>query len=184
VGIGMSDPDTYDSRLAKIINYQNTFLHKEPKLDITERRSDQKKYDFVISSEVFEHIEPPIRVAFENLHRLLNRGGFCVFTVPYSLNGGMREHFADLFDYKIVKEKDQRVLINRTREGHEYRHSNLTFHGGHGQTLEMRIFNREGLFEILKMASFANIHFHKIEKPEYGIVWNDTQPLPITMTRA
>jgi hypothetical protein len=127
---------------------------------------------------VFEHIEPPIRTAFRNLYRLLNYGGVCIFTVPYILHGEMQEHFPDLFDYRINK----KALINETEEGKEQVYKDLRFHGGHGQTLEMRVFTKKALLRMLSEAGFKDIEFHKIEKPKYGILWNEnSQALPVTM---
>ena len=49
-GIGMSDWDEYAQRLAKSLDYTNTFYHKAPRLDITERSGPQYTgLDFIIS---------------------------------------------------------------------------------------------------------------------------------------
>ena len=83
IGIGMSDWIGYAIPLAKKLAYTNTFYHKEPKLDIKLiDDSCENKYDFIISSDVFEHIEPQISTAVENLFKLLKYGGFTVFLFP------------------------------------------------------------------------------------------------------
>lgn len=59
----------------------------------------------------------------------------------------MEEHFPELFEYKIVTKKGNKVLINKTRQGKEQIFENLRFHSGPGETLEMRVFSRSSLLE-------------------------------------
>src|SRR5687768_6469524 len=67
-GVGMSDWGSYAARLEKIFSYTNTFFAKAPKLDITSITPEMEgKYDFVIVSEVLEHVAPPVSRAFANL---------------------------------------------------------------------------------------------------------------------
>jgi len=83
VGVGMSDWEGYANRLEKKLSYVNTYYHKAPLLDITAvDPSLSNLYDFIIATEVFEHISPPISRAFENVHRLLKPGGVFIFSVP------------------------------------------------------------------------------------------------------
>ena len=84
-GIGMSDWVGYANRLEKKLKYQNTFYHQEPKLDIMEEPATFDEYDFIFSSDVFEHVPPPALRAFENCHSLLKSDGSLVFSVPYNL---------------------------------------------------------------------------------------------------
>jgi SAM-dependent methyltransferase len=93
-GIGMSDWDGYAIQLSGKLNYRNTYYHQEPKLDIT--RSDpslEGAFDFIISSDVFEHVPPPISKAFENTRKLLKPDGVLIFSVPYSKDEKTVEHF-------------------------------------------------------------------------------------------
>ncbi len=85
-GIGLSDAVIYAERLPAKLAYRNTFLHTEPFLDITDISSaEYKDLDFLISSDVFEHVAPPIDRAFRNVRRLLKQGGAFVFSVPFGL---------------------------------------------------------------------------------------------------
>lgn len=106
-----------------------------------------------------------------------------IFTAPYTKDGDTKEHFHDLFDYKIVKEKGKKLLINKTKEGVTQVYDNLRFHGGHGETLEMRVFSEPSLIKVLSKAGFKNIKIHEINKPEYGIIWENKQHLPLSMRR-
>jgi GT2 family glycosyltransferase/SAM-dependent methyltransferase len=180
-GIGMSDWTVYATSLAEKLDYMNTFFDEQPSLDIM---NPDDKYlsqnDFVTCSEVLEHVPPPVSPAFVNLRRLLKPGGLLVLTVPYSEEGATRENFPDLHDFKLVFDGDRKVLRNVTREGVEQRFENLTFHGGPGFTLEMRLFSREGLFDELEAAGFTDVKVHSEAVPEYGIEWTEPWSLPLT----
>src|SRR5207302_4960988 len=56
-GLGTSDGQ-YAERLAAQFDYRNTYYDREPRFDITREppASELGAYDFVISSEVFEHV--------------------------------------------------------------------------------------------------------------------------------
>jgi hypothetical protein len=57
VGLGLSDAECYARPLARVFDYRNTFFHAEPRVDITATdRSLHGKHDFVIASDVFEHV--------------------------------------------------------------------------------------------------------------------------------
>ena len=82
-GLGLSDSVQYADTLAARLDYRNTFFHREPHFDITKvSEAEYGRYDFVLASEVFEHVPPPAEHAFTNGFRLLRDGGVLVFTVP------------------------------------------------------------------------------------------------------
>jgi SAM-dependent methyltransferase len=140
-GIGMSDPPNLAPRLAEKFDYTNTFYHQAPLLDITNpAESDLGRYDFILSSEVMEHVPPPVEDAFRNLYRLLKPDGLLLLTVPYSIEARTREHFPELFEYALASPGGKTVLVNRRRDGSMEVFENLCFHGGDGSTLEMRVF--------------------------------------------
>ncbi|MFH1964396.1 MAG: methyltransferase domain-containing protein [Acidobacteriota bacterium] len=186
VGIGISDSRAYSGPLAGKFSYTNTFFHKRPRLDIMEINEELRgSADFVISSEVFEHVPPPVDTAFANLFALLKPKGICVLTVPYVNEGQTREHFPDLYRYRIIKKGGSRVLINRTREGEEQVFEDLRFHGGKGSTLEMRLFSKESLLENIRKAGFCNITIHQDSFPEFGIYLDGiNSSFTISMRRA
>ena len=107
-------------------------------------------YDFIFSSDVFEHVPPPAQRAFETCHSLLKKNGTLIFSVPYNLDGNTLEHFPDLHDYFIDDQGDSPVLKNLTIDGKRQEFENLIFHGGDGATLEMRVFSLPDLI------NFAN----------------------------
>lgn len=134
-GIGMSDWETLAAGLRERFDFRNTFLHADPKLDLLHPGvMDWAAYDFVLASEVFEHIPPPIQRAFDNLARILRPKGFVVFTVPWKPEGETEEHYPSLHDWRTEQsETGERVLVNRTRDNKSEVFRNLLFHGGGGR---------------------------------------------------
>src|SRR5690349_2238888 len=102
-GIGTSDSSQYATRLGEKFDYRNTFYDREPRFDIAQPVAEEGVYDFLISSEVFEHVPPPVERAFENAFRLLKPGGVLVLTVPYSIEPAMTEHFPDLHEFGLLE---------------------------------------------------------------------------------
>jgi len=187
-GIGMSDWQRYARILAKKMDYQNTFFHKKPRLDIKDIRNFNRTLDFVISSEIFEHIEYPVSPAFLNLRLLLNNQGFVLFSVPYIITDReTSEYYPDLYKFEIIREKGTPVLRNTTRDGEVQAFRDLKFHGGadstliqaikrlifrsgNSVTLEMRLFTKNSLINEFKKAGFTDISFFHKEELKWGIL--------------
>ncbi len=180
-GIGLSDWEVYAAGLARSLDYRNTYYHQEPRLDITRLDAGEKgSLDFLIATDVFEHIGPPVSNAFENARRLLKPGGVFVFSVPYVKEGPTREHFPELADHEIVKEDGRAVLKNRTRDGRLQVFEDLVFHGGVGETLEMRVFSEPSLVEEFSRAGFRDLKIHREPDFEHGIYWHQDCSLPMS----
>jgi SAM-dependent methyltransferase len=155
-GIGLSDSHFYAPLLPAKLDYTNTFYDRYPRLDVTDPPANLTgRLDFVIASDVFEHIPPPIERAFEGVHALLKPGGAFVMTVPYSQRGETEEHYPNLHEYEVMRRRGGHVVVNRTREGRLEMFENPVFHGGIGVTLEMRVFSRPSLLRHLRDAGFA-----------------------------
>ena len=180
VGWGMTDWEAYAARLSKKFTYANTFYHTQPFLDITAiSESDIGTLDFLISSDVFEHVSPPIMTSFANARRLLKPDGMFILTVPYVLEGETTEHFPNLHDFVISGEGDDRTLINTTRDGARETFSGLVFHGGAGSTLEMRVFTKESLLSNLSAAGFSQVSIFADPCFEHGVYFWEKWSLPI-----
>ena len=129
-GLGLSDAENYADQLAEKFDYRNTFYDREPRLDITHPPDgDEAKYDFLIASEVFEHVAPPVEEAFRQAHRLLKPSGVLILTVPYSLEPSMKEHYPDLHQFGFAQVGERVVLVNRTHAGLLQVFEDLVFHG-------------------------------------------------------
>jgi SAM-dependent methyltransferase len=184
MGLGMSDWEGYALPLARKLSYENTFYHQPPHLDITKLDSARVgTCDFVIATDVFEHIAPPIAPAFHNVWRLLKPGGSFIMTVPYLKMGMTVEHFPRLHEYTIEQTSSGYILRNRTREGTLETYEDLVFHDGPGATLEMRSFTEQSLLEELRKAGFGAIEVHQEPHFVHGIYWNQDCNLPITARR-
>jgi len=176
-GIGMSDSG-WATIFEKKFNYINTFYHTSPYLDIynEEHVKNYNNLDFIISSDVFEHIDPfpSLQKAFDNLYKMLNNGGYIIFSVPFT-NGEHKEHFPNLYKYKIEKNNDEYVLYNTTIDNKTEIFNNLCFHGGPGNVLEMRVFSKKSIISFLVKSGFIDITFYEINKDmnKYGIFWSN-----------
>jgi len=168
IGIGMSDFLPIARVLSKRFTYTNTCYHRAPRFDIMNPPSEPQ-HDFIVASEVFEHVQPPVQRAFDNLFRLLKPGGFAVFSSPYELDGETVEHFPSLHDSSLVQLRSGCVLVNRTAEGRLETFENLDFHGGPGSVLEMRVFSKPGLLANCAAAGFE-VEIAE-DFPDFGIVW-------------
>lgn len=179
-GIGMSDPRELAGRLAEKFDYTNTFYHQEPRLDIVDPAPEHLgRYDFILSSEVLEHVPPPVERAFANLNRMLKPNGLLLLTVPYKIDGQTAEHFPELHEYALASPGGRTVLVNRRRDGSLEVFENLAFHGGDGSTLEMRVFTETSLKAILAGAGFGGVHIASEDVPEFGVRHGETWSLPI-----
>jgi len=183
-GLGMSDWLGYASRLERKFDYTNTYFHTEPRLDITRVPNElAAKFDFLISSDVFEHIVSPISAAFENAYKLLKPGGALVLTVPFVPNGATQEHFTDLHQFEIVDDGTKQRLRNVSKHGEIQWFENLVFHGGPGATLEMRLFSYPSLLSELHRAGFDEIRTFQEPVPLFGIPYAGLSSFPITARR-
>jgi SAM-dependent methyltransferase len=185
--IGMSDAPGLAERLAEKFDYTNTFYDQAPRFDITNPDPrDDGHYDFILSSEVLEHVPPPVEQSFANLNRLLKPDGLLLMTTPYNIGGQTREHFPVLHQYTLASLAGRAVLINRKRDGSIETFENLTFHhaptevrGGHGSSLEMRVFTEASLRAVLCNAGFPEVHFAAENVEEFGIEHAESWSLPI-----
>ncbi len=180
-GIGMSDWSGYADPLAAKLDYQNTFYHCEPRLDICDPDPDLfGTLDFIISTDVFEHVPPPVERAFENARKLLKPNGLFVFSVPYKVDGKTEEHYPALYDYEIVTQGNAPVLVNHTRDGVEQRFTDLVFHGGDGATLEMRLFSQSGLLDHAASCGFSATIYADAHSA-CGMMWKGPESLTMAL---
>jgi SAM-dependent methyltransferase len=202
IGIGLSDAESYARPLALKLGYTNTHFQTEPRLDIANVSEDRAAlYDFIIASDVFEHVAPPVSRAFRNARRLLKPGGVLIFSVPFSLADDTVEHFPDLDDYRLVKVDGRMRLENRTADGRTQIFDDLIFHresasmspgrllsratlgrlfrADRGDVLEMRLFSRDALQREIADAGFARSRVADEEWIAYGITWQEPFSVPM-----
>jgi SAM-dependent methyltransferase len=183
-GAGLSDWDGYATKLASLFTYTNTFFHAEPMLDITDPPANLfSALDFVISSDVFEHVAPPVDRAFTGAFNLLKPGGAFIFTVPYGKADNTAEHFPHLNDFEVLEFGPDYYLVNRRSDGEYEVFDDLVFHGGGGQTLEMRVFCEADVLRRLQRSGFEEIFIHRENDPAVGVVHREDWSLPITAVK-
>jgi len=171
-GIGMSDWLGYANLLGDKFSYENTFYDRQPQLDIQNPTPEQLgKCDFVISTDVFEHILQPLQQGFDNLLALLKPGGCLIFSVPYSRSAQTLEHFPDLHEFEILDFRGGKILVNRKQDGALQVRDDLIFHGGEGATLEMRLFCEDDVLGRLARAGFEDITVHQQPQLAIGYYW-------------
>jgi SAM-dependent methyltransferase len=168
-GIGLSDSTTYAGPLARKFAYTNTYFDADPMLDIANVSHEHNaRYDFIIASDVFEHVAPPVERAFSNARRMLKSGGVLIFSVPFMLAADTIEHFPELHDYRLIESAEGWRLENRTADGRNQTFTDLVFHGGIGATLEMREFSLASLEREFAAAGFSRMRVAEAFLP-YGI---------------
>ena len=178
--LGMSDKPCYASLLQEKFDYQNTFYDREPRLDFSKPPIHlYGTLDFVVSSDVLEHVAPPVEATLTEVFRLLKPRGFLVATVPCSSEGILVEHYPDLYEYRILPLGGAPVLVNRRRDGQLEVTGDLVFHGGEGATLEMRQLTVAALHQKLLATGFTHPSFFNANVSEYGILFDQdvSQPL-------
>jgi SAM-dependent methyltransferase len=183
-GLGLSDDELYAPALARKLDYVNTYFDRKPRLDIADvEPSRYGQYDFIVSSDVFEHVVPPVSRAFENAWRMLKPGGKLIFTVPFNPDGDTVEHFPDLHDWRIDEHEGTRRLSNRRADGTISYYDRLVFHGGEGATLEMRVFSQAGLLREFERAGFSRVRIAADAYLPFGIHWPESWSVPMVAYR-
>lgn len=184
-GLGIGDSPNYAGRLAEVFDYRNTFYAREPRLDITAPPDGElRAYDFIVSSEVFEHVLAPVETAFKAVFRLLKPNGVLLLTVPYTFAACTAEHFGKLNQFGLAQVGDRVLLVNRTSEGKVEVHEDLVFHfGSSGPVLEIREFSESALRSGLAAAGFNEIRIYSENDEAFGVVNAESWSLPIAARR-
>ncbi len=73
------------------------------------------------------------------------------------------------------------MLINRTVDGRVQEFTDLVFHGGPGETLEMRLFSLPEMIGIMESAGFVDIRMIDWSEPHLGVI-NEVGIHPQLMT--
>ena len=178
-GLGMSDPPRIADLLAEKFDYTNTFYHQAPRFDVLHPEpGDLGRYDFVISSEVMEHVPPPVETGFANLYDILKPNGLLLLTVPFNLSVHA-EHFPSLHEFDIASPGGSPVLVNRRPDGSVEVFDDLVFHGGPGSTVEMRHFRKGELLQLLSSIGFSSTRIASENRHQFGIEHALTWGFPI-----
>jgi hypothetical protein len=111
---------------------------------------------------------------------LLKPDGLLIFTVPYSLESSMTEHYADLHQFGFATVGSEVVLVNRTRTGEIQVFEHPVFHSsGGGRSLELREFTENDLEALLLGAGFREVTICAEDYPPFGVVHSECCSLPM-----
>lgn len=177
-GVGMSEWQGYADILAEKFDFQNTFYHMPPKLDITS--SDWENFtncDFVMCMEVMEHIPTPFEHVPINIHRMLKADGVLIFSTPFTDRTETKEHFPGLGAFVTVEIEHKWVVLSKDSAGYRVYDKDVCFHGGPGTVLEMRVFSRAAVLNLLTNANFS-VQIHDLAVPEVGYLWPIVEERP------
>lgn len=178
-GVGMSEWEGYAHVLGKKFSFTNTYFHQEPRLDITS--DDWRHYtdlDFLICSEVFEHVLQPLEVGFVNMRRMLKKGGTLVFSAPFTSAPLTTEHFPGMTEFATLQMNGRWLVISRKADGcYDVYDKGVVFHGGPGTVLEMRIFSQNDLISQLRAAGFE-VEILSQPAPGIGYYWPSVMERP------
>ncbi len=158
-GIGITDAGVYANFLADVFSYKNTFYHKDPRIDITAKPESDKinSFDFIICSDVLEHVIGPISQALDGLAQMLRPGGFVIITVPLK-QGATIEHYPGLVSFNVNSRRTRSREIELCFEsGRRELDPKPIFHGGDGATLELRVI---GLSDLRHEIEASGLTFH------------------------
>ena len=176
-GLGLTDPSPIATVLKERFTYLNTHFDTEPRFDIRSDASPHGQLDFLIASEVFEHVEPPVMAAFHNAARLLKPTGVLLFTVPWVWDGDGSQTLPEFHDWKLDR-KDGRWIIADRQPGGGVRHfCDPSFDGSPGPSLgytrehfpalhDWKLVNADGALHLLNIRqdgtpeTFFNLAFH------------------------
>ena len=185
-GLGASDARSYADRLAERFDYRNTFYDRQPRLDLANPPAHELgAYDFVISSDVIEHINPPVSDALTKIAALLKPTGIFVFTVPYSLDDATIERYAGLQSHGLADLDGRTVVVARMRDGQTHVFENPVFHlGVTGRSLEMREFSESSLKQLLAAVGFPDVRICAEPYAPFGFAPSESWSLPIVARKA
>lgn len=176
-GLGISDNAFLAAELAGRFDYVNSYLHRFPRLDISEVPDElHGEFEFVICSDVLEHVPPPAEPSLEGLASLLRPGGFAVVSVPLTrrfaeaalppAGANTVEYYPGLTSYDEVGDTviwTDSVGVKRTDVEPE-------FHGGQGRTLAFRLWGMDDLVARFGACGLAaEAHGDDLDAPEFGV---------------
>ncbi len=183
-GLGISDSEIYSRYLENRFTYLNTFYHQPPRFDLSAPdESEFGKYDFVICSEVLEHVSSPVDRAFASLSQLLKPSGVLIVTAPFCMETATLEHFPSLVASSLARIGQKIVLVGRSDDGTYQVFENLVFHGGPGSTLECRLFSEMDLRHQLSECGLHDVHFVVDSCEKFGVHFITPCSVPIIASR-
>ncbi|MSX34844.1 MAG: methyltransferase domain-containing protein [Actinobacteria bacterium] len=175
-GLGISDNPEMARFFYRCFNYSNSQLDVHPIVDLLNPQSSmQGLYDFVICSDVLEHVPPSAERAIASLASFLRPGGIAMVSVPVS-GGETEEYYPDITDWSMLDGE----LHWTDASGASHIDNDPEIHGGDGLTIAFRTWGAEDFERAVLSNGFSSIE-RLVPCPELGVPempWSD-QPVVI-----
>lgn len=155
-GIGISDHYVLAGFLSSKFDYTNSFLHRFPQVDICDPPQGLVgSLNFVICSDVLEHVPPPADAALRGLRSILqDAGGFTVITVPVNGREETDEFYPEITSWE---ELDNGTVKWVDKQGAKRIDLSPEYHGGEGRTIAFRTWSETDLVARLRGAGFSDV---------------------------
>lgn len=158
----MSDHPGFFAYFAKKWEVSNAHLHKFPFLDLFSVPDEAKgSFEFVVCSDVLEHVAGSPRLALEGSWALLRPGGSAVVTVPIADSIATVEHYPGLVEFDIEEGPSVRW---KDVNGVERVDDNPEMHGGDGLVLTFRRYGKADFKDLLSSAGFTGIQYGPVNR--------------------
>ena len=151
----MSDHPGFFAHFAAKFDVSNSYHHKFPFCDLFSVPDEAiGQFEFVVCSDVLEHVAGSPLAAVEGLWKLLKPGGFAVITVPVGGSRETLEYYPGLSEFEI---HEGPLVRWKDHEGIERVDPNPEMHGGDGLVLAFRRYGKNDFEGVLRCARFINI---------------------------
>jgi len=175
-GLGLSDNPEMAKFFRRCFNYTNSELDTPPIIDLLSPPAAARGlFDFVICSDVLEHVPPPAERGLTSIADLLRPGGVAMVSVPIR-DGGTEEYYPGIRSWQLI----DGTLHWSDDAGQSFVDTDPEIHGGDGLTIAFRTWGAED-FEAKVLASgFSSIE--RLEPcPELGVPEMAWSGQPVTL---
>jgi hypothetical protein len=153
LGLGVGDSVALSASLAATFGYTNSHIDRFPELDIRAIPPTLAgQFRFVTCSDVLEHVLPPVEAGISGLLSLLSSTGFAVISVPVDYPA-FKENYPGLVGWQ----GSEGGVTWTDEDGFERHDESPTFHGGSGDTLELRQWTAETMEDALLRNGFSRL---------------------------
>lgn len=163
-GLGISDNPEMAKFFRRCFNYSNSELDVNPIVDLLNPpESLSGLYDFVICSDVLEHVPPSPDRAIVSLASFLRPGGIAMVSVPVS-GGDTDEYYPGIVSWSM----ENGALHWTDTAGTTHIDPDPEIHGGDGLTIAFRTWGAEDFERAVLESGFSSIE-RLVPCPELGV---------------
>lgn len=175
-GLGISDNPEMARFFRRCFNYSNSELDVAPIVDLLHPPSSTNGlYDFVICSDVLEHVPPPAERALSSLAGFLRPGGVAMVSVPIR-DEGTDEYYPGIERWQLQEGQ----LVWTDSDGIQHIDPDPEIHGGDGLTIAFRTWGAEAFENAILANGFSSID-RLTPVPELGVPEMPWEGLPVVI---